>query len=100
MTRSRMQEARRADLPDHLPELDEGAYLVEAMMKLGPIRSDGMGPRSADWPEIEAFARATGRISEPWECETLFDMCQGYTQEVERGKNPLSIAPVFLGDEE
>jgi len=98
MKRSRMAEAQRANLPLHLPELDEGAYLVEAMLVLGPIRSDGMGTRPADWSEIAAFAQATGRVSEHWESEALHAMCGGYADELRRGENPLSIPPTSRAD--
>lgn len=76
-----------------LPELGALQYLVDALLRLGPIRSDGMGPRPADWPEIDAFARQTGRVTEPWEAEAIFDMCHGYLDGLEAGKDPLGIAP-------
>lgn len=74
--------------------LGELSYLAEAMMRLGPIKSDGMGPRSADWPEIDAFARLTGRIEEPWEAEALHAMCAAYLEEIKGGEDPLRVAPV------
>nr|RDS94831.1 hypothetical protein DWF04_15395 [Cereibacter sphaeroides f. sp. denitrificans] len=64
------------------------------MLRLRPIRSDGMGERPVDWPEIEAFARLTGRITEQWEAEALFDMCQGYCAAWQAGSDPLAMAPV------
>lgn len=88
---------RRRNLPLGLPDLDAGGYLVEAMLRLGPMRSDGMGERQADWPEIDAFARLTGRITEAWEAELLHDMCAAYTQERSQGENPLTIPPVDRG---
>ena len=83
--------------PLGLPDLEAGHYLVEAMFRLGPTRSDGMGERPSDWPEIDAFARMTGRIGEPWEAETLFDMCGSYTRARQEGENPLAIPPVERG---
>lgn len=77
-----------------LPELAAGEYLIEAMFKMRPLRSSGFGEVSADWPVIEAFARCTGRISEPWEIETLFEMCEAYQAGLETGANPLAIPPV------
>lgn len=79
--------------PLDLPELGGLRYLVEAMMRLGPVKSDGMGTRPADWPEIDAFARVTGRISDPWEAEALHAMCAGYLDELRAGADPLSVAP-------
>lgn len=63
-------------------------------MRLGPIKSDGMGPRSADWLEIDAFARLTGQIEEPWEAEALHAMCAAYLEEIKGGEDPLRAAPV------
>ncbi len=88
---------RRQKLPLGLPDLDAGAYLIEAMLRLGPVRSDGMGERPADWPEIDAFTRLTGRITEPWEAELLYDMCAAYSTERAKGENVLTIAPTDRG---
>lgn len=63
-------------------------------MMLGPTRSDGMGERPVDWPEIVAFANGTGRVSEPWELEALANMAQGYLSERQAGAEPLSVPPV------
>lgn len=89
-----MKRARNQRRPLGLPEIDGGEYLIAAMQKLDPVRSNGMELRATDWPEILAFAHATGRISEPWEFETLFDMCVGYFEAREAGADPLAIAPV------
>jgi hypothetical protein len=77
-----------------LPQIGAGEYLIEAMFKMRPIRSSGFGNVPADWPVIDAFARSTGRISEPWEFETLFAMCEAYAQGLEAGIDPLAIPPV------
>jgi hypothetical protein len=76
-----------------LPDLAAGRYLVDAMMTLGPIRSTGMGQRPTDWPEIEAFARLTGRIAEPWEAEVLHAMCEAYAVEYAAGDQLLRLPP-------
>lgn len=91
-----LKRYRRLGQPLGLPELDGTEYLIEAMFRLGPIRSDGMGLRSADWPEIDAFARLTGRVSEPWEFEALFDMCSGYFAAHEAGADPLAMSPAQI----
>ncbi|MEH6775538.1 MAG: hypothetical protein V7668_16560 [Cereibacter changlensis] len=93
---SRLERARRLREPLGLPELDGGQYLVDAMFRLGPTRSAGMGEAPADWPEIDAFARATGRISEPWEAEALFDMCRAYHAAREAGTDPLAMSPAEI----
>lgn len=93
---SRLARARRLREPLGLPELDGGQYLVDAMFRLGPTRSTGLGEAPADWPEIDAFARATGRISEPWEAEALFDMCRAYHAAREAGTDPLAMSPAEI----
>jgi len=80
--------------PSGLPDIDAGQYLIDAMFVMRPTRSNGMCEVAADWDIIDAFARASRRISEPWEAETLFAMCEAYRQGREAGVNPLAIAPV------
>ncbi len=31
-----------------LPPLDYGAHVMDALMRMGPVRNDGFGPRSVD----------------------------------------------------
>lgn len=95
---SRLAFARQRGRELRLPVLDAGQYLVEAMQLLGPIRSGLAEARATDWPEIEPFARATERLSEPWEIETLAAMCAGYCAALKAGEDPLAIAPVDVDD--
>lgn len=80
-----------------LPELVAGEYIVEAMMTLGPTRSNGMAEVATDWDIILPFVSATGRLSEAWEIETLADMCRLYAVGKGEGENALSIPPVERG---
>ncbi|MFC3180451.1 hypothetical protein [Cypionkella sinensis] len=79
-----------------MPDLDAGQYLVDAMFKMGPTISTGMDEVAADWITIDAFARGTGRISEPWEFEALFEMCAAYFQGWRAGVEPLAMSPVEI----
>lgn len=88
-----LKQFQRLKQPLGLPRLDAGEYLLEAMFRLGPTRSNGLADVARDWPEIEAFARSTGRIGEPWEIELIFDMCRGYHEAREAGKDPLAMPP-------
>ncbi|MHA3913844.1 hypothetical protein [Halovulum sp. GXIMD14793] len=47
-----------------------------------------------EWSEIEAFASASGVISEPWEKQALFDMSWGYVEEYNAATDPLRIPPM------
>lgn len=89
-----MQYARDRGQPLDLPDVTGGGYLVEALMRLGPVRQDGFGERPVDWPEIDAFARQTARIAEPWEAEVLFDMAAGWCAARREGEDTLAMAPV------
>ena len=82
--------------PLGLPILDAGDYLIEAMFKMGPTVSTGLDVAPADWVVIEAFARATDRISEPWEFDALFDMCAAYHQGLQAGADPFAMPPVEI----
>lgn len=88
--------AQRLKEPLGLPDISFGEYLLEAMFRLGPTRCNGMAVTPADWSDIDAFARLTGRISEPWEAEILHDMCQAYHDARQAGENPLAMSPVEL----
>lgn len=91
---ARITVLQRRGLPVPLPALDGGEYLVEAMLRLGPMRQTGFGLRPADWAEIDAFARLTGRVTEPWEAEVLFEMCAGYCAEYEAGEDLAADPPM------
>ena len=81
-----------------LPEIHAGAYLIDAMREIGPMRGNGFGAVATDWDIIGPFVEATGRLSEPWEVETLAKMCAAYTSGYNDGKNVLSIAPADRGE--
>jgi hypothetical protein len=89
-----MEEAKGLGQEIGLPELGPLSFMAEAMNRLGPVKSDGMGLRPADWQEIDPFIRQTRRISGPWECEALFDMCASYFQELKAGEGVFTIPPV------
>lgn len=76
--------------------MSAGGYLLEAMSALDPLRNNGFGERATDWPEIKAFADATGRVSEPWELEALHSMCQCYFRGNQIGRNPLAHSPLEM----
>jgi len=57
-----------------------------------PMPMGGWLPLS--WLEIEAFGRATGRISTPWEHETLADMSRAYVAGLSEGRDLLGIMPM------
>lgn len=79
-----------------IPECEDGADLVQAMMALPPTRPMAMGGhRAADWPEIWAFIQATGRRYSQWEVEALHEMCGAFSDGFRR-VNPLAKSPVEM----
>lgn len=46
------------------------------------------------WVSLAAFATATGRVSEPWEFEALFDMSAAYVAAKRDGEDVFAIPPV------
>lgn len=93
---SRIQQYVDAGVAPPLPSVPQnGSYLIDAMMVMGPVRETGAGAtRQADWAEILPFMQVTRRISEPWEGEALFRLCGAYLRGNETGEDPFGIAPL------
>jgi len=93
--KSRLQLYLDHGAPPPLPTVTVGAYLIEAMNRLGPVRAHGMGGcRPTDWPEIWAYAQATGDVSEAWEIDAIRRLCVAYDRGLSDGANMLAIAPM------
>lgn len=80
-------------------KIEAGAYLLDAVQELGPIRSTGMGLTTPDWKELVAFASANGLSFAPWEFRTIRKMCAAYLREYRAGEDPFCIAPADRGKE-
>lgn len=90
-----MQEFAEAGEHNGLPTLHEERYLIDMLWEAGPCSFDGMGgPRAMTWADLHAYAVLTGAITEPWEARWLQKASAAYLEELERGKRPLTIAPV------
>ena len=93
--RSRWQahvEATKQEPP--LPKLEAGSYMVDELFTIGAFRSGAMGGFIAlSWQEVDAFARITGRIKEPWEAELLVKMSREYVKGLQIGSEPMGIPP-------
>lgn len=59
-----------------------------------PVTITAYGPAPRDWPVVEAFASATGIVSEGWEKRALMDMSETYVSELVRGEDAFTIPPV------
>jgi hypothetical protein len=77
-----------------MPEVGPLAYLVEAFHAVRFARHGFEGLTPQTWVEIDAFARATGRITTGWEAQALFDMSWAYVTENQKAADALRIAPM------
>ena len=66
-------------------EAGDGAYLIEAIERLGWIEQSGMSIEPLRWTEIKAYADLTGDIAKRWEFNLIRDMSvafiRGYKSE-------------------
>jgi hypothetical protein len=77
-----------------MPGTDGGEYLLTALFEAGPSEHHAMGGElPLSWQTLDAYARATGAICEPWEFRTLRDMSAAYVAEKEAGKEVYALAP-------
>lgn len=72
-----------------LPNVDGGEYMRDAFLALGMSR-DGV----LSWQEIDAYARLTGDIGDPWEAHTIRAMSLAYLDGLRLGEDPLAIPPI------
>lgn len=86
-------------MPLPLPEIEAGEYLIEAMIELEPIRSNGVGLVVPDWQEILAFKDANELPLVAWENRLIRKMCKVYLSGFNSGKEALSIPPMERGKE-
>lgn len=91
---NRQAQLEKEGREPNLPDLDHGGWLLDAFFEAGAYVESGMGRLPLDWPNLLAFSQATGAISEPWEYRALMQMSRAYLEEIEVGKNPLSIEPM------
>lgn len=69
-----------------LPNLSESKaeYLVSLLFECGPVSSNGMGPISLPWQEIEAWLRVTEKTLPLWEKQMIRHLSEAYAGEYAR----------------
>ena len=79
-----------------MPEVGPGKYLVEAfhLLRFATPGAMGEGLQAQTWQEVQAFAAATGRITETWEAQALFDMSWAYVTEYQSASDLLRVSPM------
>ena len=63
--------------PD-MPDVDECAYLVEYLFRVGPVMQGGFGAVNLPFQEIESWAKCNRINLTGWEFETLSAMSKAY----------------------
>ena len=94
--KNRLADYLDNDLDPPLVEIIAGQHIWQAFVALGIYKHGGMGPLPLEWIDIWAYSQATGRVTEPWELETLHEMSGAYLANLERGKDPFARSPVDL----
>jgi hypothetical protein len=92
---TRAKQYQDAGRPVPFVQVQACAYLLEALIEAGPVKSDGMGNRVAlDWHDLKAYADMTGAVTEAWEASMLRRMSMAFANGLQEGKSAFSIAPV------
>lgn len=78
-----------------LPDIEAGAYLIDALMEAGPTLAHPMGGEMPlDWPTVAAYGQVMQTVSDPWEYKALIDMSRAYLAARIAGKSPLAMPPI------
>lgn len=78
-----------------MPELsDYESAILSAFSEAGPTMPGAMGDVPLSWLEVDAYARQTSAISDPWEARALVYMSGAYLEGRAHGANPLAIPPM------
>ena len=90
-SRWQQYEAKHKRQPP-LPPVDQGQYILAAWHELGRMEV-AFGRMPLSWSEIDAYARMTRAITEPWEARVIRDMSREYIAGLDLGADPLAIEP-------
>ncbi|WP_139044806.1 hypothetical protein [Phaeobacter sp. S60] len=85
-----------AELP--FPDLsDYQSMLWRAFLEVGPTLPGAMGEVPVSWVEVDAYARHSPEITEPWEVQALVQMSQDYLSEKVKGADVFTVPPMERG---
>ena len=95
-------EKFKGDENSPLPEIEDGAHIIDALLQVGPIAASGMGLGAVSWQEIKAWHEATRSSLAPHELQLLRTLSAEYLQSYDKAKAldcppPLPIAPKTVG---
>lgn len=91
---TRGEALQKLGKPLGLPGLDGGEYLLSALFEAGPSEYHATGGEiGLTWLTLDAYARSTGTLSEPWEFRALREMSAAYIKAKNEGANIFCIPP-------
>ncbi len=107
--KSRLEKAREQGGDDHpdlvFPDVDteySAGYLIEYLQEAGLMSSNGMGPVSLSWQEIDAWCNRTGAEPSTWELLTIKTLSETYVSELAKASArdyPRPYTPVVQEEE-
>lgn len=83
--------------PPNMPEIEEGAQVIEYLQEVGPTLPGAMGPEPVTFAEIDAWSRTTGYDPTAWEAQTIRRLSRAFVSQYAKSKETNSPAP-WTGD--
>jgi hypothetical protein len=68
--------------------VDEGEYLIDYLLQVGPAISSGMGLAVISFTELQAWQACAGIVLQPWEGQILRRLSADYITESVRAEKP------------
>ena len=91
---TKQKQPRRVTRGDTLPPLTHGAYLVEILFEIGPVKSGGMGGAvSLDEQDIYAWQVNQGIELTGWEARTIRTLSREYAFMLSEASEPTCPPP-------
>jgi hypothetical protein len=98
--KSRFDQLRDIGQTPEFSPLLGADYMLDALRSIGFVHNTGFGEGPFPWSELDAFARCSNRISEPWEYETLRDMSAHYIAGTRLGAKVFAKPPPWYEDDD
>lgn len=76
-----------------LPPISDGYHLIEHLMEVGPVASNGMGIVPVSYSELQAWRSGCGHHLDAWEFRLLRDLSAAYCSELQDAESPTAPPP-------
>lgn len=94
--RSRYEQIRSVDensIDLELPDVDPAEYLVALLHEVGPVESNGYGPTTLSWKELDSWIERTALDLTPWEILMIRKMSEAYAAEHSKASKRDALPP-------